>query len=45
MAGVDLKREQKELYAPKAGAFADVVVPKMTFLTVDVSGDPNVSES
>ncbi len=42
---VDLKRELKELYAPKAGAVADVVVPKMTFLTVDGSGDPNVSES
>lgn len=44
MAGTDLKAERKDLYAPRRGVFVDVVVPPMTFLAIDGSGDPNVSE-
>jgi hypothetical protein len=44
VAGTDLKAERKDLYAPKAGVFAEVVVPPMTYLAIDGSGDPNVSE-
>lgn len=44
MAGTDLKAERKDLYAPKPGMFLDIVVPPMTFLAIDGSGDPNVSE-
>ena len=44
MAGIDLKVERKDLYAPKRGVFVDIVVPPMTFLAIDGSGDPNVSE-
>jgi len=44
MASTDLKAERKDLYAPKVGAFVDIVVPPMTFLAIDGSGDPNVSE-
>ncbi len=44
MAGTDLKAERKDLYTPKLGVFVDIVVPPMTFLAIDGSGDPNVSE-
>ncbi len=44
MAGTDLKAERKDLYAPRLGVFVDIVVPPMTFLAIDGSGDPNVSE-
>ena len=44
MAGTDLKAERKDLYAPKLGVFVEIVVPPMTFLAIDGSGDPNVSE-
>ncbi|MEJ7743028.1 MAG: GyrI-like domain-containing protein [Nocardioidaceae bacterium] len=44
MAGTDLKAERKDLYAPKLGVFVDIVVPPMTFLAIDGSGDPNLSE-
>jgi hypothetical protein len=38
---VDFKRELKELYNPKAGAFTLVKVPKLQYLMVDGQGDPN----
>jgi hypothetical protein len=37
----DVKKERKDLYAPKAGEFAIVEVPEMRFLMVDGHGDPN----
>lgn len=38
---VDFKKELKELYNPKAGAFSLVKVPKLQYLMVDGQGDPN----
>jgi len=38
---VDLKKDFKEFYAPKPGEFSLVTVPKLNFLMVDGSGDPN----
>ncbi|MFD0206857.1 MULTISPECIES: GyrI-like domain-containing protein [Saccharothrix] len=39
----DVKRELKELYAPKNRAWALVEVPTQRFLAVDGAGDPNTS--
>jgi hypothetical protein len=39
----DVKRERKDLYAPKAGDFQIVDVPETGFLVVDGHGDPNTS--
>ncbi len=44
MADTDLKAERKDLYAPRRGVFVDIVVPPMTFLAIDGTGDPNLSE-
>ncbi len=38
MAGTDVKAERKDLYAPRRGVFVDVVVPPMTFLSIDGRG-------
>lgn len=38
---VDFKKELKELYNPKAGAFTLVKVPKLQYLMLDGQGDPN----
>ncbi len=43
MSKVDLKREQRALYAPPAGRYVPVEVPKMQFLAVDGSGSPVTS--
>lgn len=43
MEKTDLKAERKDLYAPPAGRFVEVVVPPMAFLAVDGHGDPNTS--
>ena len=40
---VDLKKERKELYDPSAKEIAIVEVPRMNFLMIDGSGDPNTS--
>lgn len=40
---VDFKKELKALYAPSAKDFQIVEVPKMNFLMIDGSGNPNVS--
>jgi len=41
MGKIDLKKEQKHLYAPSAKAVALVEVPVMDFLMADGVGDPN----
>lgn len=40
---LDLKRTLAQLYAPKAGDFALVDVPPLSFLMIDGAGDPNTS--
>ena len=41
---IDLKKELKDLYNPSAKEVAIVDVPKMDFLMIDGSGDPNISQ-
>lgn len=41
----DIKRDRKDLYAPRAGEFQLVDVPELPFLMVDGKGDPNTSKS
>ena len=43
MEKLDLKKDQKHLYAPSAKAVALVEVPTMNFLMADGAGDPNTS--
>jgi len=43
MQTYDLKRERKDLYAPKRRDFEIVEVPGMGFLMIDGHGDPNTS--
>jgi hypothetical protein len=43
MSKVDLKREERALYAPPAGRFVEVDVPTMRYLAVDGSGAPGTS--
>src|SRR5690606_26185465 len=43
MAGIDLKRELKHLYAPSAKAVVEVDVPALRFLMIDGQGDPNAT--
>lgn len=45
MQTYDIKKDRKDLYAPKAGAFSIVDVPPMNFLTIDGHGDPNTSDA
>jgi hypothetical protein len=45
MQTYDIKRERKDLYAPKPGNVEFVVVPEMAFLMVDGHGDPNTSSA
>jgi hypothetical protein len=40
---IDLKKDQKHLYAPSAKEVALVEVPAMNFLMADGTGDPNTS--
>jgi hypothetical protein len=39
----DIKKERKNLYAPKPGVFEIIDVPEMLFLMIDGHGDPNTS--
>jgi DNA-binding PadR family transcriptional regulator len=39
----DIRKERKDLYAPKAAVFSQVEVPPMAFLMIDGVGDPNTS--
>jgi hypothetical protein len=41
---IDLKKELKNLYNPSAKEIAIVEVPKMNFLMIDGSGDPNTAQ-
>jgi len=43
MQPYDIRKERKDLYAPKSGDFEIVEVPPMEFLMVDGRGDPNTS--
>jgi DNA-binding PadR family transcriptional regulator len=43
MQTYDIKKERKDLYAPKPGGFEIIDVPDMGFLMVDGHGDPNTS--
>ena len=43
MQTYNLKKERKDLYAPRQGDFEIVDVPEMGFLMVDGHGDPNTS--
>lgn len=45
MQTYDIKKERKDLYAPKPGNFEFVDVPEMGFLMVDGHGDPNTSSA
>jgi hypothetical protein len=45
MEKIDLKKQWKQLYQPKAGAVVAVDVPSLTYLMVDGEGDPNKSQS
>lgn len=45
MTKSDIKRDRKDLYAPRAGSFEFVDVPELPFLMVDGKGDPNTSKS
>lgn len=39
----DIKKERKDLYAPRAGEFVVVDVPEFSFLMVDGRGNPNTA--
>jgi hypothetical protein len=43
MRTYDVKKERKDLYAPKSDDFEIVEVPPLKFLMVDGHGDPNTS--
>lgn len=43
MQSYDIKKERKDLYAPKPGDFEIIDVPDMGFLMIDGHGDPNTS--
>jgi len=45
MQKLDLKKQWKHLYQPKAGELVEVNVPPLTYLMVDGEGDPNTSEA
>jgi hypothetical protein len=44
VAKLDLKKQLKHLYSPRASDVEVVDVPELSFLTIDGSGDPNTSE-
>lgn len=41
MQAYDIKKDRKDIYAPKSGDFEMVEVPPLDFLMVDDHGDPN----
>ncbi|GAB3537697.1 GyrI-like domain-containing protein [Arthrobacter tecti] len=41
----DIKKDRKDLYAPRRNVFDTVDVPEMAFLMVDGHGDPNTAGS
>lgn len=44
MTKLDFKRTDKALYAAKAGMWSELVVPEMSFLSIDGKGDPSGPE-
>ena len=44
MEKIDLKKDLKNLYNPSSKEFQIIKVPKMNFLMIDGSGDPNTSK-
>lgn len=40
---IDLKKDRKDLYQPGSKDFVEIVVPAMTYLSIDGQGDPNTS--
>ena len=42
---IDLRKELKHLYRPRAKEVVEVEVPEMRFLMVDGEGDPNTAEA
>ena len=44
MVKIDMKKELKDLYNPSTKQVTIVEVPKMNFLIIDGSGDPNTSQ-
>ena len=45
MTKPDIKRDRRDLYAPRAGGFQLVEVPPLPYLMVDGEGDPNTAPS
>ncbi|NES15520.1 MULTISPECIES: GyrI-like domain-containing protein [Micromonospora] len=45
MTKSDIKRDRKDLYAPRTGSFQLVDVPRLPFLMIDGEGDPNTAQS
>ena len=45
MTKLDLKKSLRHLFDPPKGRFVEVVVPEMTLVKVDGTGDPNNSEA
>lgn len=43
MDAFDIKKERKDLYAPRAGEFVLVDVPELSFLMIDGHGNPNTA--
>ncbi|MFJ5957691.1 GyrI-like domain-containing protein [Paenarthrobacter sp. NPDC092416] len=43
METYDVKKDRKDLYAPKAGDFRIIDVPELQFLMIDGHGDPNTA--
>jgi hypothetical protein len=43
MDAFDIKRERRDLYAPRADVFSLVEVPELSFLMVDGHGNPNTA--
>jgi DNA-binding PadR family transcriptional regulator len=41
----DIKKDRRDLYAPRTGEFQFVDVPEMPYLMVDGAGDPNTSDA
>ncbi len=44
MEKIDFKKKMKDLYNPSSKEFQIIKVPKMNFIMVDGTGDPNISE-
>ena len=43
MEKIDFKKSQKEIYTAPKGDFAEIVLPRMSYLMIDGAGDPNTA--